>query len=179
MNSQAMNSTAINSKDGAAVTQKRGKWFAVALMIAVCAVSLAPKAAHADGAEAVVAVLVGAALLYAAQDDDKHHRNRVSYHFHDNGHRRCYERHGHGYGHRDYSRTYYVDKNNDHRFDRYYGDRRSGYANSWHRSPKYDRKVGRNDGKYYHKGNKHYAKGDRFDRGRDEGRRWNTQVPVH
>lgn len=162
----------MNIQAVAAVPQTRSKLpVALALILAACAAAVTPRAAQADGAEAVAAVLVGAALLYAVQDDDHHHRTRVSYHFHDGGHHRCYEDHGHGYGRRDYGRTYYVYKDS-HRYDY---DRRGGYDQHWDRSVKYRPKGHKHD----YKGNQHHANGDRFDRGRDEGRRWNTRVPIH
>ncbi len=63
---------------------------AVLLMLALAL----PRAAHADSVETVAAVLVGAALIYAAQDDDRHRYQRGRY---DDRHDHRYydRRHGH------------------------------------------------------------------------------------
>lgn len=155
----------MNTVNVTALPKRNSKLLIGLALLAVAVVTaLAPRPARADGAEAVAAVLVGAALLYAVQDDDHHAGARVSYHFHDGGHRRCYEHHAHGYGRPSYGNTYYVYQDS-HRYERNYYDRRDG-----------DRHYDRRD-KHYDKGGRHDRDGGYAWRGNE--RRWNTRVPVH
>ena len=63
----------------------------------IMAVAVSPKQAHADGVETAAAVLIGAAVLYAAHDSYKDDRRYSKHHAHDRncGHQVSYRDTGH------------------------------------------------------------------------------------
>ena len=141
------------------------------------AVALSPKQAHADNAGTAAAVLIGAAVLYAAHDSHKSDRHYAKHHVHDRhcGHRVEYrgsghhDRYGnaHGYYQNHYTRDRYTAYQGKHhkyveqKHGKQYGNQYSG------KHYKQDRYV-RDD----HKSGK-YRKDDRH---REQS--WNTRVRV-
>jgi hypothetical protein len=138
------------------------------------AVALVPKQAHADNAQTAAAVLIGAAVLYAAHDAHKSDRRYARAHVHD---RRCghhnkrYKKshrdphYGHGYS--DRGRQYYSGS---------HGDRHQGHYQDRYR----DKHQGK--GKHFVNNDKHdrYEKkgGHKGSKDRHNDRYWNTRVAV-
>lgn len=138
-----------------------------AALVALIVTLAAPRPAHAD-AETAAAVLVGAALLYAAHDDykerDKKHRHHgqgrddypARYHYNGQHHR-----------HDDYQRNY-------HSGGKHFGDRgrrcdhrRSDY---WHR----DRGYHADKGKHW-RANPHHRSHPKY----EHSAKWNTRVRAY
>ena len=141
------------------------------------AVALSPKQAHAEHAETAAAVLIGAAVLYAAHDAYKSDRHYAKQHVHDrhcghhveyrgNGH---HDRHGNAHG-------YYQNHSTRDRHATYYGKSHK-YVDQKH----HKKHGNKNADKHYkqdryarddHKGGK-YRNDDRH---REQS--WNTRVRV-
>ncbi|MDF1693138.1 MAG: hypothetical protein P1U47_12230 [Zhongshania sp.] len=138
------------------------------------AVALAPKQAHADNADAAVAVLIGAAVLYAAHDSHKSDKRYKQQHAH------VHDRHcGH---HVEY-------RGNDRRHDGHvnYQYQRDRYSSSYGKHHKYVEQ--KHSGKHGNKYAKQYDKHDRYSRDDHKGNKysrddrhnnqsWNTRVRV-
>ena len=134
------------------VFQRRGAMATMTVMLAAAALTV-PQHARADSGEAALAVLLGAAIVVAAQNDDhRDHRYDARYDY-----RRGYEQ---GYRqHKPYGHPQSA-------YQRGYRDGRFGshYDHKWYPSK----------GKHGYKG-KHHHKGKP---GRD-AQRWNSRVPVY
>lgn len=171
----------MNTVMASAVFSKKKRALLALLAVAVV-LGLNPKPARADGAEAVAAVLVGAALLYAVKDSDSYRRSKVSYHYHNGGRQPCYDRHvAHG------GRYYQHNSRNDRRgYGQQYHDRRYVQVNKYYRNDyhagQHASKGHRDNGGHKNKGYKDNGrrdKGHKDNRYRHDNRQWNTRVPIH
>ncbi len=140
------------------------------------AVALAPKQAHADNAEAAAAVLIGAAVLYAAHDSYKSDKKYRKHHVHDRycGHHVEYrgnDHHRYGNAH-----VYYQNQHQRDRYSSSYGKHHK-YLDQKHKGKhgnKYAKKHDKHDrySRHDHKGSK-YRRDDRHG-----NQSWNTRVRV-
>ncbi|WP_373092183.1 hypothetical protein [Zhongshania sp.] len=142
------------------------------------AVAVTPKQAHAEHAETAAAVLIGAAVLYAAHDAHKSDRKYAKRHAH------VHDRHcGH---HVEYRRNDHHRYGNAHVYyqNQYTRDRHSSY---YGKHPKYIEHH--HSGKHGKKYAKQYDKHDRYGRHDHKGKKyrhddrhgnqsWNTRVRV-
>lgn len=113
--------------------------FAIAALLIV-AVAVSPKQAHADGVETAAAIMIGAAVLYAAHDSYRDDRRHSKKHVHD---RHC----GHQVNYRD---------TGHHNSDR----NRYNYNNGYRNQHVYtDIHAGKHGGNYY-RGENHYRAKD-------------------
>ncbi|WP_269619836.1 hypothetical protein [Zhongshania sp. BJYM1] len=164
-------------------------------VLLIIAVAVTPKQAHADGVETAAAVLIGAAVLYAAHDSYKDDRRYSKHHVHDRhcGHQVSYRDSGH---HNSYYRSGYSNQQvytNVH--TGYYNGNRghNNYGNGKYYKDKHDK------GRDYSYGGKHDSHSDRYARddrdrgnnnhqGQDRGKLndrqkhnesyWNTRVKI-
>jgi hypothetical protein len=138
------------------------------------AVSLVPKQAHADNTQTVAAVLIGAAVLYAAHDAHKSDPRYARTHVHDHhcGHHNNHYKNSHcdphyGHGYNDRGRQYYSgshgDRHQGHYQDRY-RDKHQGKGKHFVNIDKHDR--------YEKKG------GHKGSKDRHNDRYWNTRIVV-
>ena len=119
-------------------------------VLLIAAVAVSPKQAHADGIETAAAIMIGAAVLYAAHGGyrnqhvytDVHTNHGKNYYYRDKKHNN-----GKKYGH---------DKH-DNRFDRFARD---------------------NHDRRYQGNNDHQGRGNLNDRQKHNANYWNTRVKV-
>jgi hypothetical protein len=129
-----INSKALPIGDAASI-----RHLAIAALLIV-AVAVSPKQAHADGVETSVAIIIGAAVLYAAHDSYRHDRRHSKKHLHDRhcGHQVSYPDTGH------------------HNSDRNRYNYNNGYRNQHTYTDIYIGKRGDN----YYRGESHYSAND-------------------
>ncbi|MFT5887862.1 MAG: hypothetical protein ACI9BO_000675 [Zhongshania sp.] len=150
------------------------------------AVALVPKQAYADNAQTAAAVLIGAAVLYAAHDAHKSDRHYARAHVHDRHcghHNKHYKKshrdphYGHGYSNR--GRQYYSGSHGD-RHQGHYQDRYRDRYQGHHQDRYRDKHQGK--GKHFVNNDKHdrYEKkgGHKGSKDRHNDRYWDTRVAV-
>ncbi|CAA0095012.1 hypothetical protein [Zhongshania aliphaticivorans] len=162
--------------------------FALTALLIV-AVAVSPKQAHADGVETAAAIMIGAAVLYAAHDSYKDDRRYSKNHVHDRhcGHQVSYR----DTGHHNYSNSY----NNGYRNQKVYTDVHAGHSSHKYykgkdykkgkdyRHDKHDNRSDRfardNHGRDHQGSNKQYGRGNLNDRQKHNQAYWNTRVNVN
>ncbi len=143
----------------------------------VAAFSLSPQQARADNAEAAVAVLLGAAIIYAAHESEPRHGHRH--------HRECRHR---AVPHRDYRYGYQRGYRDGHhpRYEEYYGYHQHEHSSAGHHRwrdqhhAKGQRKAAKHHyNKHHRDARKGYSRaGQHWREGKQAQRAWNTRVPI-
>lgn len=173
--------------------------FAIAALLIV-AVTVSPKQAHADGVETAAAIMIGAAVLYAAHDSYRDDRGHSKKHVHDRhcGHQVSYRDTGHYNRDRNrysYNNGYrnqhvYTDIHTGKRGDNYYRgenhyrakdyrhDKRGRYDNYENYDKRPDRFARDDHGRKQQGSNNHQGHGNLNDRQRHNEKYWNTRVKV-
>jgi hypothetical protein len=143
------------------------------------AVAVTPKQAHAEHAETAAAVLIGAAVLYAAHDSYKSDKKYAKHH----GHAHVHDRHcGHHVEYR--GNQYHRYGSSQVHYQKYYSSDRYSHYGKHHKyqEPRHNVKHGKYNAEKQEKKQK-YTRDDRKHKtqGKDDRHReqtWNTRVNV-
>ncbi|MBW2940394.1 hypothetical protein [Zhongshania aquimaris] len=161
-------------------------------VLLIAAVAVSPKQAHADGIETAAAIMIGAAVLYAAHDSNKDDRHYRHGHVHD---RRCghqvsyrdnshYNRYGNSYSYNNggyRNQHVYTDVHTSHGKNYYYQDKKHNNGKKYGHD-KHDNRADRfardNHDRRYQGNNDHQGHGNLNDRQKHNANYWNTRVKV-